>query len=85
VIIVWCIAEHKIVYTIAVIIIFVSIIFFLFVYSFINSALDIVFNMFSISLPSYMNIVLRWVLTITVGVFIVYNIIDYMHILIVCL
>ena len=84
-IIVWCIAEHKIVYTIAVIIIFVSIIFFLFVYSFINSALDIVFNMFSISLPSYMNIVLRWVLTITVGVFIVYNIIDYMHILIVCL
>lgn len=66
-------------YIVAGVVIAVFVIFFLFVYSVVNGALDMVFDEFNISLPDYMDIALRWTLVIAGGGFIAYVIFDYVY------
>lgn len=66
-------------YIVAGVVIAVFVIFFLFVYSVVNGALDMVFNEFNISLPDYMDTALRWTLIIGGGGFIAYVVFDYVY------
>jgi len=66
-------------YIVVGVVIAVFVIFFLFVYSVVNGALDIVFNKFNVSLPDYIDIALRWTLIIAGGGFIAYVVFDYVY------